>query len=187
MRLIRVFENTLHGAQSSVKLLASISHVGYHGRMKQKSPKTDDAAATALRKSGLRATPARRVVLALMDAARRPVTAQELIAKAHTGIHEATIYRIIHDLVSRGVIRQVDLRHNHAHYERADARDHHHLVCMRCGRIQDITGCDVEDMYARILRAADWCAEVRQHALEFYGVCKRCPSGRKIQAYSAVT
>ncbi len=143
--------------------------------MDRSDRKGADASALLLRTSGLRATPARLAVLALMEKIKRPLSAQELIEKMAKSADPATVYRMVRDLSARGIIRQVDLRHNHAHYERADTRDHHHLICMLCGRMQDITGCGVESMYKNILQAADWCGEVRQHALEFYGICKSCP------------
>ncbi|OHA07152.1 MAG: hypothetical protein A3J10_01840 [Candidatus Sungbacteria bacterium RIFCSPLOWO2_02_FULL_54_10] len=145
--------------------------------MKRHAQNISNASAILLRKSGLRATPARLAVLALMEKSKHPLSTQGLIEKMAKDVDQATVYRIVHDLVGRGIIRQVDLRHNHAHYERADAKDHHHLICMQCGRMQDITGCGVEHMYKGILQAANWCAQVRQHALEFYGVCKTCPAG----------
>ena len=55
-----------------------------------------------------------------------------------------------------------------------DIADHHHLVCLRCGRIEDVAHCGVEAMQSAILRGSKHFTEIRQHALEFYGICKAC-------------
>lgn len=129
-----------------------------------------------LRKHGYKATGARLAVLNIFQKAKHPLSAQEVIAilprSARTD--QATVYRTLASFKQKGLIRPVDLRHNHAHYERNDAHDHHHLVCLRCGRVEDVHRCGIEDMQASVLRTSRHFAEIKQHALEFYGLCKSC-------------
>ena len=80
----------------------------------------------------------------------------------------------VKSLNRKGVIRQIDLRHNHAHYEMADMQKHHHLVCVYCGRIEDVRECGVEEMQETIARRSKHFAAVKTHSLEFYGICKSC-------------
>lgn len=126
-----------------------------------------------IRKGGLKATPARIDILKILSASKAPLSAQEVIEKA-SWIDQVTVYRILKAFKDKGLIKQIDLRHNHAHYEVVGIDDHHHLVCISCGRIQDVHECDVEEMYKAILQGASTFAEIRQHSLEFYGVCKTC-------------
>jgi Fe2+ or Zn2+ uptake regulation protein len=142
----------------------------------------DETFKSVLRKAGYKATPARLGVMRVMKNAKNPLSAQEVIERLSEDFDHATVYRTIKALKHSGIIKPIDLRHNHAHYEFTDLTDHHHLVCAACGRIEDIEGCDIEEMYKSILRAAGGFAEIRQHALEFFGTCKRCvrakPSGK---------
>lgn len=127
-----------------------------------------------LRKSGYKATPARLTVLELLQGSRHPMSAQRIIDAVGKDIDQATIYRIFKDLRAKGIIRQVDLRHNHAHYELVNTDDHHHLICIYCGKIEDVNDCGVEDMQGTILQRSKYFSVIKQHSLEFYGICKSC-------------
>lgn len=127
-----------------------------------------------LRKAGLKATPTRLAILAVIKKSKNPLSAQEIIEQLGKGFDQTTVYRFMKKLQAKSIIRQIDFRQNHAHFEFFDTDDHHHLVCVHCGRIEDISGCGVEEMYTSILEKTRGFAEVRQHSLEFYGVCKNC-------------
>lgn len=127
-----------------------------------------------LRSVGCKATPRRMAVLGLMHRAIQPLSVEDIMRGIKTEADQATVYRTVKLLESRGIIRQVDLRHHHAHYELADDKDHHHVICTVCGRIEDVTHCALNRAYNAVLRGARHFAEIRQHALEFFGVCKTC-------------
>jgi len=127
-----------------------------------------------LRKSGHKATPARLAILGIFDKNKNPMSAQEIIDALPSDTDQATVYRTLKSLREKGVIKQIDLRHNHAHYELADVADHHHLICLRCGRIEDVAHHGVEAMENTVLHNSKHFAEIKTHALEFYGVCKTC-------------
>ncbi len=127
-----------------------------------------------LRKSGYKATPARIAILGVFKKAKRPLNAQEIIDMLPRGTDQATVYRTLKSLKGKGILKQIDLLHNHAHYEFADGEDHHHLICLRCGRIEDVHRCGVEELQKSVLRNSKHFAEISQHALEFYGICKSC-------------
>jgi Fur family transcriptional regulator, ferric uptake regulator len=133
-----------------------------------------DVAREMLRKSGYKATMPRLAIIGVFRKTRRPLSVQRLIEALPFPMDQATAYRTVRSLKMTGILRQIDLRHNHAHYELADLEKHHHLVCIRCGRIEDVHHCNVEAMEGAILRGSKHFAEIRQHALEFYGVCKSC-------------
>ncbi len=127
-----------------------------------------------LRRSGYKATDSRLAVLNLLRKSKRPLSAQDIIDSLKQTADQATIYRILKTFKEKGLIRQIDLRHNHAHYEIIGIEDHHHLICTNCGRIEDVHDCDAEDMYSAILRNSRFFSQIKQHSLEFYGICKRC-------------
>jgi Fe2+ or Zn2+ uptake regulation protein len=137
--------------------------------MEKKDPLRD-----MLRKSGHKATPSRLAILTLFKKNRNPMSAQEVIEALPRDTDQATVYRTLKSLKGKGIIKQIDLRHNHAHYELADIADHHHLICLSCGRIEDVEHCGVEEIQSTILRSAKHFAEIKTHTLEFYGLCKTC-------------
>ncbi|MBI2623408.1 MAG: transcriptional repressor [Candidatus Liptonbacteria bacterium] len=127
-----------------------------------------------LREHGCKATPPRLLVLELLGKTKEPMSAQALIETLAGKTDQATVYRILKTLKHRGLIRQVDLRHNHAHYELSRGDEHHHLVCNHCGKIEDVRLCDVGATHQAILRHSKHFSKITQHALEFYGVCTSC-------------
>lgn len=128
----------------------------------------------ALRKSGSKATPSRLAILDVFKKTKSPMSAQEIMDTLPSGTDQATVYRTLKLLKEKGFIKQIDLRHNHAHYELANITEHHHLVCLKCGRIEDVHHCNLETMENAVLRSSKHFAEIQQHALEFYGICKSC-------------
>ena len=132
-----------------------------------------------LRKSGYKATPARLAILHVFKNAKRPLSAQGVIEALPRGADQATVYRTLKSLREKGILKQIDLRHNHAHYELADLAEHHHLVCLECGKIEIVHHCGMEETQNRIVRSSKHFAEIKQHALEFYGICKSCAARQK--------
>jgi Fur family ferric uptake transcriptional regulator len=127
-----------------------------------------------LHKSGYKATPSRLAILGIFDTTKRPLSAQEIIDLLPHSTDQATIYRALRTFKTKGLIHQIDLRHNHAHYELTNLAEHHHLICLRCGRVEDVHQCNIETLEKTILGDAKHFAEIKQHSLEFYGVCKVC-------------
>ncbi len=127
-----------------------------------------------LRKAGYKATPSRLAVISLLRASKKPLSPQAVIEQMGTDMDQATVYRILKTLKKIGMIRQVDFRHNHPHYELADQRDHHHLICLSCGLSEEIIGCEADSMKQSVLRQAKKFSAIQEHALEFYGLCKDC-------------
>ena len=128
----------------------------------------------ALRKAGYKATPSRLGVITLLRQSKKPLSPQAVIEHMGSAMDQATVYRILKTLKKIGMIRQIDFRHNHPHYELADQKDHHHLICLSCGLSEEITGCEVGSMKQSVLRQAKKFSTIQEHALEFYGLCKDC-------------
>jgi Fur family ferric uptake transcriptional regulator len=133
-----------------------------------------------LHNSGYKATTARLAILELFKKSKTPLSAQEIIDALPNSIDQATVYRTFTSLKKKGIIHQIDLRHNHAHYELTDITEHHHLICLECGKIEDVQHCNVDEIQATILRSSRHFSMIRQHTLEFYGVCKTCSRKKEI-------
>lgn len=130
-----------------------------------------------LRKSGHKATSSRLAILRAFQKAKKPLSAQGVIELVPRTIDQATVYRTLRSFKEKGILRPVDLRHNHAHYDLATLDHHHHIICLRCGRIENVPHHGVEAMERSIAQSSRHFAEIRQHALEFYGICKACARG----------
>ncbi len=135
-----------------------------------------------LRGRGLRATRQRDRVLEafLADAAHASV--DEIYDRARAGdpaIGHATVYRAMGLFVAAGIAKE---RRFHAdgrvRYEPALDVDHHdHLVCTRCGDIQEFENPAIERLQEEVAAARGFA--VAYHRLELYGLCARCRAGEK--------
>jgi Fe2+ or Zn2+ uptake regulation protein len=135
----------------------------------------DNPLADLLRKRSLKVTRLRLAILAILQKAKSPVGAPEIIAAAkEDGANYVTVYRAIAALEKSLIIRRVNLRHNHADYELQDEKDHHHIICKTCGKIESFENCQVDDLAKSILAKSKSFATIDDHALEFFGQCTTC-------------
>jgi Fur family ferric uptake transcriptional regulator len=88
----------------------------------------------------------------------------------------STVYRHLQTLVDDGVVDVIHNSDGEATYrycgEAGEARHHHHLVCRRCGRTEEIEGRAVERWAGEVARAHGYTAV--DHTVELFGVCPRC-------------
>jgi Fur family zinc uptake transcriptional regulator/Fur family ferric uptake transcriptional regulator len=133
----------------------------------------------ALRARGLKATPQRLTVLALLERAERPVGIPELRAKTNGKMLDTvTLYRSLETLFDAELVRKVDLRHGHADYELVRGDHHHHIICVKCGDIENIAWCPDDRLKQEVLKSAKRFQTLRDHSLEFFGTCKKCSINR---------
>ena len=143
------------------------------GIEKRTSEKRDYA--QILRKAGLKVTEARLAVLKFLEVAKFPLSPAK-IAKgiSRSDIDQATVYRTLNSLEKAGAVRQVNFEHGHAHFEMASRPDHHHVVCMSCGRVSDFTGCLTDKAIRDALKQAKDFSYIDHHSLELFGLCRSC-------------
>jgi Fur family ferric uptake transcriptional regulator len=103
-----------------------------------------------------------------------PVDAKEIIAflrSKNLNTNKTTVYRIIDYLFDNGILERLDFGEGKFRYE-VKKGDHHHLICDKCGRIEDITDNFVQGFENDILERKGF--KVKKHSLEFFGICKNC-------------
>lgn len=123
----------------------------------------------------LRATPARLALMQLLEKTDKPLDVQSMIAfleKQDIKADPATVFRIVNMFTEKGLVKQIQLHEGKFRYELADKADHHHLVCNKCGDIQDISDCNIESLEKEIEKKKHF--KVTSHSLEFFGVCSTC-------------
>lgn len=123
----------------------------------------------------LRATPARVALMHLFESADKPLDVQTMIdflEKKDIKTDPATVFRIINMFSEKGLVKQIQLNEGKFRYELSGKADHHHLVCIKCGSIEDITDCAISDLEHDIKKKKGFM--VTHHSLEFFGLCKLC-------------
>lgn len=129
-----------------------------------------------LRAAGFRATPARLNIATLLEEAHHPLATPVLIKKFVPHLLDlATLYRTLKSFEEKSLIKRLSFDERHASYEWIHEGDHHHhLVCERCGCIEEIPECHLELLEKRILKDSVQFVALNSHSLEFFGVCRAC-------------
>jgi Fur family ferric uptake transcriptional regulator len=124
---------------------------------------------------GRRLTRQRVIVAEALAAAKRALSAQELyerIKTAHPTLGRATVYRALEAQVQDGMASRFERDGHVSAYVACDAQHHHHLVCTRCQRVEDLDEAVVAPMLSSVGRRHDF--QVDHAALDFYGLCRSC-------------
>ena len=124
---------------------------------------------------GRRLTRQRVIVAAALAAAKQALSAQELcerIKAAHPTLGRATVYRALEAQVQDGMASRFERDGHVSAYVACDAQHHHHLVCTRCQRVEDLDEAVVAPMLSSVGRRHDF--QVDHAALDFYGLCRSC-------------
>ena len=131
--------------------------------------------------SGFKITPSRVAILSLLKETPHPISAQEITDRITEGTSErVTVYRIIQSFIEAGLVREVNLRHGHIDYELAhEEDDHHHMVCVTCGCVEDFEECGADKIAKAVLKKSKLFASVHEHAIELFGICKTCAKKKK--------
>lgn len=125
--------------------------------------------------AGLRATPQRLLVLETLAAEPHDATAQEIHARLREGknrIGLATVYRALAVLKRRGVVDELSHRAGESCYRLCQPGHHHHMVCERCHRVEELEGCGAGDWIAQASRRHGF--QVASHTVEVFGLCAAC-------------
>ena len=139
----------------------------------------DQAVEGRLRSSGVRYTAARRAVVAVLNRASGPLSAGEIHEEAGGEIPLSSVYRTLNVLEESGILVPHFGVKGLTRYELAEwiAGHHHHLVCSRCGSVEDV---DVPSgMEARVTAVVEDLAALASfdptnHLLEIEGTCIAC-------------
>ncbi len=105
-----------------------------------REPDPDRALLEGLKRRDLRATSQRLVMHRLLRERDRHLTAEELLEEASArlpGISLPTVYSTLELFEDLGVVRRVNAGGGTAVWDTRSG-DHHHLVCRRCGGVQDV-------------------------------------------------
>jgi Fur family ferric uptake transcriptional regulator len=127
---------------------------------------------------GVRLTAQRRAVIEIIQDAGEHLDASALLTQARIrepNIDRATVYRTIDLLKKLRLIDELDLMHlkGEKHfYEVKTRRDHVHLACFQCGRIEEFSSIAFEKLKSELAMQTGF--EVRVTRLEVGGRCRAC-------------
>ncbi|MGI9952831.1 Fur family transcriptional regulator [Moorellaceae bacterium AZ2] len=127
----------------------------------------------SLAERGYRLTRQRAAILEVLAGTGEHLTAEEVHRRVRflcPDLNLATVYRNLNLMARQKIIGKVDFGDGRARFE-ARADHHHHLFCLKCGRVIEIPDCPVslDEVVAR-----EHSFRVTGHQFEAYGYCADC-------------
>jgi Fur family peroxide stress response transcriptional regulator len=135
---------------------------------------TEQKAQYRFKEAGLKITPQRMAVFRVLEGKTTHPTADDIyqeIKKIYPNTSMATVYNTLDSLVELGLVRELTIEPDRRHFD-PDASPHHHVICVRCNRIDDIF--EELPQMTRLPDSVSGKYSLLGYNVEFYGVCKGC-------------
>lgn len=135
---------------------------------------------TALSSAGLRMTSQRALILDIINRGDGHLDADEVYRQARQrqpNLSLSTVYRNLHTLKELGLIQELHFNESHHHYEVKPSTEHHHLVCLGCGKVIEFECRLCSEMKQEIAHKKGF--EVTGAEVQITGYCSRCRRKKK--------
>jgi len=129
-----------------------------------------------LRKAGLKATlPRIRILEILERSGQRHMSAEDVyraLLDAGEDIGLATVYRVLTQFESARIVLRHHFEGAHSVFELNKGNHHDHILCVKCGRIEEFFDPTIEKRQREIAHEAGFT--ITDHSLYLYGICADC-------------
>ncbi len=129
-----------------------------------------------LKRAGLKATlPRLKILRFLEESDQRHMSAEAVykaLLEAGDEVGLATIYRVLTQFEAAGLVTRHHFDEGHSVFELNLGEHHDHIVCVRCGRVDEFVDETIEERQHKIAEEKGY--EMTDHALYIYGICPDC-------------
>ena len=134
----------------------------------------------ALNVTGKRVTNQRALILEIIAQERGHLDAEEVYRRARerqSRLSLSTVYRNLQLFKKLDLIEEVHFDETHHHYEMKPSVEHHHLVCLGCGKVVEFRYPLSRYVKRNVSEAKDF--EIVDTEIRMTGYCPRCRQERK--------
>lgn len=129
-----------------------------------------------LKEAGLKITLPRLKILQILEQSRGQHFSAENVYKILLEMGEdvglATVYRVLTQFETAGLVVRHNFEGGHFVFELSVGAHHDHLVCVKCGRVEEFVDEVIEERQKKIAEKAHF--KMTDHALNIYGLCPDC-------------
>lgn len=129
-----------------------------------------------LRRAGLKVTGPRIKVLGILEAQKeRHLSAEDvyrILLDQGDDVGLATVYRVLTQFEAAGIVQRHNFEGGHAVFELDQGEHHDHLVCLKCGKVQEFLDDEIERRQHLIATQHQFA--MTDHSLTIYGMCLDC-------------
>jgi len=130
-----------------------------------------------LKNAGLKVTLPRLKILHILEKQidERHLTAEKvykILLSEDEDIGLATVYRVLTQFEAAGLVTRHHFEGGNSVFELATGDHHDHIMCIKCGRVDEFTDEIIEVRQNQIAEKLGY--ELTDHALYLYGFCPNC-------------
>ncbi|GMT42333.1 MAG: transcriptional repressor [bacterium] len=125
--------------------------------------------------NGILLTSKRKVICRVIAESDSHPDASMLYIKAKRidpSIGIATVYRTLKLMKAKKVVDPHSFGQEHSHFESPAKMHHDHLICTRCGRIEEFHHKVLENIQIEVAKKHTF--KMESHRLDLYGLCSDC-------------
>ena len=134
----------------------------------------------AINAPGLRITSQRALILDVIRQGQGHMDADEVYRRAREKkprLSLSTVYRTLQTLKKLGLVEELHFDEAHNHYEVKPSAEHHHLVCLDCGKVIEFSRPLSRYIRKNVPEAKDF--DVVETEVRVSGYCAKCRQGQK--------
>ena len=129
-----------------------------------------------LKDAGLKITLPRVKILQILESSpAHHLSAEDVykqLLKNEEEIGIGTVYRVLTQFEDAGLVKRHHFEGGHSVFEIAKTEHHDHIVCVKCGRVEEFADAGIERRQQEI--ADSFGFQLTDHNLNMYGLCPRC-------------
>ena len=129
-----------------------------------------------LRNAGLKVTLPRVKILEILERSNaRHISAEDMykaLLESGEDIGLATVYRVLTQFEAAGLVTRHHFEGGHSVFELNQGAHHDHILCVKCGRVDEFVDSEIEARQKKIASAKGY--EMTDHSLYIYGICSSC-------------
>lgn len=135
-----------------------------------------------LRSRGYRVTPQRLVILDAICEGKGHTTLGEIYARAKivdSSIDRSTLYRALELFKKVGLVVSANVGGGEEVYEIVQSEAHHHLACLKCGKIERVEHELVQPMFDKLEHSHNFT--IKMDHLVIFGTCLSCQQNEETE------
>ena len=127
-----------------------------------------------LQNSPLKSTPKRIAIIEIFHKSNKFLTPEDVYKKLCEKFNECglpSVYRNLESLAEQHILTRIHKFDNKRYYGLCQTEEgvhHHHIVCIRCGKVGDVPGCDL--FKKKTIKGF----KIIDHFLQLDGICAGC-------------
>jgi Fur family ferric uptake transcriptional regulator len=129
-----------------------------------------------LKKAGLKVTlPRLKILQILENSVEHHLSAENIyrvLLDSGEDIGLATVYRVLTQFEEAGLVSRHHFEGDQSVFELDRGEHHDHLLCVKCGRVEEFVDEMIEKRQQEIAKQAGF--SITDHNLHIYGICANC-------------